>query len=159
MLHFVRMKVFSIIEIIWKCKICTGFYPIKSVSFSYFFFLFVVVLFCLTTVQNDRCGRGGERELGKYDNSHNWLPRFISSWFYIWSNCVVCWYSVGNRHEPYVSFAFINISIAQQRIWGKLNWLIFALHLKVGIFPSHIQKVIQSGQFGVFVYISRSPPL
>lgn len=152
-------KCFQLLKLFENAKFALASTPLNLCLSPIFFFLFVVVLFCLTTVQNDRCGRGGERELGKYDNSHNWFPRFISSWFYIWSNCVVCWYSVGNRHEPYVSFAFINISIAQQRIWGKLNWLIFALHLKVGIFPSHIQKVIQSGQFGVFVYISRSPPL
>lgn len=104
-------KCFQLLELFEKAKIALASTLLKSVSFSIFFFL---LLFCLTTVQNDRCVGGKRRELGKYDNSHNWFPRFISSWFYIWSNCVVCWYSVGSRHEPYVSFAFINISIAQQ---------------------------------------------
>ena len=114
MLHFVRMKVFSIIEIIWKGKNCTGFYPIKICVFLLFFSFCCCFILFNNSAEWQMCGGKKERELRKYDNSHNWLPRFISSWFYIWSNCVVCWYSVGNRHEPYVSFAFINISIAQQ---------------------------------------------
>lgn len=96
-----------------------------------------------------------ERELGKYDNSHNWLPRFISSWFYIWSNCVVCWYSVGNRHEQYVSLAFINIFISRQEnlVENCSNQLsdLCILFSNLASFHLYIQKANQSSQFRAFV--------
>lgn len=41
MLHFIKMKVFSITEIIWKGKKCSGFYPIKISVFHFLLCCFV----------------------------------------------------------------------------------------------------------------------